>query len=76
MHNRIFLGLLALATFLPLPLATGIAHAQGYSAAAAAPRIDGFDVQPVRQATPGTGPMLRSSGAACLSCGEPVALTP
>ena len=53
MHNRIILGLLALATFLPLPFAASVAHAQGYSNAAAGPRIDGFDVRPVRQAIAG-----------------------
>lgn len=52
MHNKIILGLLALATFLPLPFAANDAHAQGYTNSAA-PRIDGFDVRPVRQATAG-----------------------
>lgn len=53
MHNRIILVLLALATFLSLPFAAGGALAQTYSSASAAPRIDGFDVEPVLKSQPG-----------------------
>jgi outer membrane lipoprotein SlyB len=54
MHNRIILGLFALATFLPLPFAANGALAQSsYSSSTAAPRIDGFDVEPVPKAAPG-----------------------
>lgn len=53
MHNKIVLGLFALAAFLPLPFAAGPAHAQPSTSFAAAPRIDGFDVEPVLQPLPG-----------------------
>ncbi|MCE9571485.1 MAG: hypothetical protein K8R10_16000, partial [Rhodocyclales bacterium] len=53
MPNRIILGLFALAAFLPLPFAANQAHAQSFTSSVAAPRIDGFDVQPVLKAAPG-----------------------
>lgn len=53
MHNRFILGLLALAAFLPLPFASSPAYAQSYSSSVSTPRIDGFDVEPVRRAAPG-----------------------
>ncbi len=53
MPNRIILGLFALAAFLPLPFATTQAHAQSFTSSVAAPRIDGFDVQPALKAAPG-----------------------
>ena len=54
MHNRIFIGLIALAAFLPLPFAANHALAQSYSSSTAAPRIDGFDVEPVPKPAPGS----------------------
>ena len=53
MHSRIVLGLFALAAFLPLPFLASQAHAQPYAASAVAPRIDGFDVEPVAKPAPG-----------------------
>ncbi len=53
MHNRIILGLLALAAFLPLPFAANPAYAQSFSGSLSAPRIDGFDVESVPKAAPG-----------------------
>lgn len=53
MHTKIILGLLALASVLPLPFSAGPAHAQHSAYQAAAARIDGFDVEPVAQAAPG-----------------------
>lgn len=52
MFRKIVLGLIAAASFFPLPFVASQAQAQNYSANAA-PRIDGFDVRPVRQAAPG-----------------------
>jgi len=51
-HSTMITGLVALATFLPLPFSTSPAHAQ--QAAIAAPRIDGFDVEPVAQPVAGS----------------------
>jgi outer membrane lipoprotein SlyB len=53
MKNNIVIGLLALLAFFPLAFPAGQLHAQSSASSAAAPRIDGFDVQPVQQATPG-----------------------
>lgn len=53
MHNRIFLGLFALAALLPLPFSAGDVQAQNSQSFVAAPRIDGFDVEPVRRPAPG-----------------------
>ena len=53
MRSKIVLGLFALAAFLPLPFLAGQAHAQPYAASTAAPRIDGFDVEPVAKPAPG-----------------------
>jgi outer membrane lipoprotein SlyB len=47
-QNRIASFLLALAAFLPLALPSTVVHAQ-----AVAPRIDGFDVQAIKQLAPG-----------------------
>ncbi len=53
MHTRIVLALFALAAFFPLPFLATQAHAQQSASSAAAPRIDGFDVEPVAQPAPG-----------------------
>lgn len=53
MHNKIILGLFALVGFFPLPFMASQAHAQQSASASAAPRIDGFDVEPVAQPAPG-----------------------
>lgn len=53
MHNRIVLGLFALAAFLPLPFSASVAQAQQHASATSVPRIDGFDVEPVAKAAPG-----------------------
>lgn len=53
MYKKIVLGLFAVAAFLPLPQLVGAAQAQTYTTPAA-PRIDGFDVQPVRKPAPGS----------------------
>ncbi|MFZ2855252.1 MAG: hypothetical protein WAZ34_14240, partial [Rhodocyclaceae bacterium] len=53
MKNRIVIGLLALAAFLPLQFSASQAYAQQNRSSAMAPSIDGFDVEPVAQATPG-----------------------
>lgn len=52
MQNKITAGLLVLLAFLPLPFAAGQAIAQ-QSLTAAAPSIEGFDVEPVAQPAPG-----------------------
>ena len=53
MRSRLVSGLIALAAFLPLTLLPGTARAQQNSTAAGAPRIDGFDVEAVRQLSAG-----------------------
>lgn len=53
MQNRFFHGLFALAVFLALPLTAYEASAQQAASTAAAPRIEGFDVEPVAQLAPG-----------------------
>ncbi len=53
MNYRIFLGLFALAAFFPLPFTASQAYAQQSAFSAAAPRIDGFDVEPVKRPAPG-----------------------
>jgi len=57
-RNKIVLGLFALGAFFPLPallpFAVSLVHAQQTASSAAAPRIDGFDVEPVAQPTPGS----------------------
>ena len=54
-QSRIVVGLFALAGFLPLTFSSGPAQAQQQQSASsmAAPRIDGFDVEPVAQPVPG-----------------------
>lgn len=54
MHKSIFLGLFALAAAFPLPFSASEAFAQQSASAVAAPRIDGFDVEPVAQPAPGS----------------------
>jgi outer membrane lipoprotein SlyB len=54
MHKKIVLGWFALATFFPLAFPAGHAHAQHSASSAATARIDGFDVEPVKQAIPGS----------------------
>lgn len=53
MFNKLFLGLFALALFLPLPFAAGQAYAQHSASRAEVARIDGFDVEPVPRPAPG-----------------------
>lgn len=53
MYNRIVLALFALAAFFPLPFPASQAQAQRFASSTAAPRIDGFDVEPVAQPAPG-----------------------
>ncbi len=52
MRRRLVTGLIALAAFLPLTFLAGHAPAQQASAAAE-PRIDGFDVEPLKQLSSG-----------------------
>jgi outer membrane lipoprotein SlyB len=54
MRKEIVLGLFALATFFPLPFAANQAYAQQSAYAVGVPRIDGFDVEPVKQSAPGS----------------------
>jgi hypothetical protein len=51
-HGKIAAGLFALAVFLPLTFSSGPARAQQPASPIAAPRIDGFDVEPVAQPVP------------------------
>jgi len=51
MHSKIVIGLFALAVFFQLPIPASFAQQSAYSAAA--PRIDGFDVEPVAKPAPG-----------------------
>ena len=53
MHNKIIIGLFALAAFFPLPFPASQAQAQQSAYSAATPRIDGFDVEPVAKPAPG-----------------------
>lgn len=53
MSSKIVLGLFALAALFPLPFSASQAHAQQSASSTAAPRIDGFDVEPVAQPAPG-----------------------
>lgn len=52
MYKKIVIGLFAMVILSPLPFFASQAQAQSYRAAAA-PRIDGFDVQAVRKPAPG-----------------------
>lgn len=52
MYRKIVLGLFAMAAFFPLPFFANLVQAQNYMANAM-PRIDGFDVQTVRNPAPG-----------------------
>jgi outer membrane lipoprotein SlyB len=52
-YRKIVVGTLTLAAFWPLPFLAGQAHAQQSASSAAQPRINGFDVEPVRQAAAG-----------------------
>lgn len=54
MYSRIILALFALAAFFPLSFPASQAYAQQSASSAAAPRIDGFDVEPVAQPAPGS----------------------
>ncbi len=63
MHSRIIAGLFALALFLPLTLSSGPAQAQQSAPPIAAPRIDGFDVEPVVQPVPGNELMFTLYGS-------------
>lgn len=53
MQNRIVLGFVALTAFLPLQFVVSEAHAQHSASRTSLERIDGFDVKPVEQPTPG-----------------------
>ena len=53
MYSKIVIGLFAIAAFLPLPFSVSQACAQQPATSAAAPRIDGFDVEPVARPAPG-----------------------
>lgn len=53
MRKIILPGLIALSAFFPLLSPVTDAHAQQYTAATSAPRIDGFDVEPVTRPSPG-----------------------
>lgn len=53
-RQKMFAGLIALLPLLSLGLVTDVAHAQHTNTTASAPRIDGFDVDEVRNLTPGT----------------------
>lgn len=63
MHNKIVIGLIALAAFFPLPFAASQAQAQQSAYSAATPRIDGFDVEPVAKAAPGNELMFTLYGS-------------
>ena len=52
-HGKIGAGLIAMAMFLPLAISAIPAQAQQSATSNAAPRIDGFDVEPVTQLTAG-----------------------
>lgn len=54
MKTKIILGLIAVAAFLPLPFSAGQAYAQQSASSTAMPRIDGFDVDPVKKPVPGS----------------------
>ena len=54
MNHKVVLAMMVLAAFFPLSFVAGSAYAQPASYAAAAPRIDGFDVESVPQPTPGS----------------------
>jgi len=53
MHNKIVIGFFALAAFLLLPFSASQVYAQQPGYSATAPRIDGFDVEPVAQPAAG-----------------------
>jgi outer membrane lipoprotein SlyB len=53
MNHRLAASLIAIAAFLPFAFAAVPAVAQPYATPVAEPRIDGFDVEPVPQSTPG-----------------------
>jgi len=55
MHNKIVIGLFALAAFFALPVLLPFPESQAQQSAssAAVPRIDGFDVEPVAKPAPG-----------------------
>ena len=53
LHSKMAAGLFALAVFFPLTFSAGTAQAQQAASTFAAPRIDGFDVEPVAQLVPG-----------------------
>ena len=53
LHRKIVAVLFALAGFLPLTFSSGPAQAQQSAAPIVAPRIDGFDVEPVAQLVAG-----------------------
>jgi outer membrane lipoprotein SlyB len=53
MRSKIVLGFLVVFALSALPFAANQAHADQQTAAVAAPRIDGFDVEPVAKPIPG-----------------------
>lgn len=52
-RNQMVVGLFALAAFFPLAFSAGPVHAQQSASSLAAPRIDGFDVEPAVQLVAG-----------------------
>jgi outer membrane lipoprotein SlyB len=62
--QKLVSGLFALALLLPLTFAPGGVHAQQGARAAAAPRIDGFDVQPVAKPVAGSALAFTLYGSA------------
>ncbi len=63
MYKIVILGFFALTAFLPLPFAPGQAFAQQSAIPAVAPRIDGFDVEPVPKSAPGSELMFTLYGS-------------
>jgi len=53
LHSKMAAALFALAVFVPLTFASDPVQAQQVASSIAAPRIDGFDVEPVAQLVPG-----------------------
>lgn len=63
MQCKLVAALLSLAVVFPLAVSSRAAAAQPSAAANAAPRIDGFDVEPVAQAVPGNEMMFTLYGS-------------
>jgi outer membrane lipoprotein SlyB len=63
LHTRIIAVLFAVAGVIPLALVSGGAQAQQSASKVQAPRIDGFDVEPARELTPGSELMFTMYGS-------------